>query len=398
MSPPIPLPAARVDQLPRSGTRAIAALLGGRTDVINLLFGEPDFDTAPHIAHAGIEAIEQGLTRYAPGAGIPELREVAAASVARRASVPVDPDAVVVTAGGVQGVFGALATLASRGDRVLVPDPGWPNYLGQCELLGLQVVRYTLAAANVFEPDLDELDRLCADTRAKVLLINNPGNPTGAVWSPEAVEGCVDIARRHGMWLVSDEVYDEITFEREHTSALGVDDGDGTVVAVYSCSKTYAMTGWRVGYTIAAERTAALITKVLEHEASSVMTPAQHAAVAAIDGPRAPVREMSEAYRRRRDLAVRALQEERLFTTTPQGAFYVMADVSSATTDATAFARALAAQVNGVACAPGDSFGSNGAGLLRISLAAAPEAIEEGIVRIARAVRAWSRADEERAG
>jgi aspartate/methionine/tyrosine aminotransferase len=250
----------------------------------------------------------------------------------------------------------------------------------------------------VYEPDLDELDRLCADTRAKVLLINNPGNPTGAVWSPEAVEGCVNIARRHGMWLVSDEVYDEITFEREHTSALGFDDGDGTVVAVYSCSKTYAMTGWRVGYTIAAERTTALITKVLEHEASSVMTPAQHAAVAAIDGPQAPVREMREAYRRRRDLAVQALSDERLFTTTPQGAFYVMADVSSATTDATAFARALAAQIDGVACAPGDSFGRNGAGLVRISLAAAPEAIEEGIRRIARAVRAWPRADEERAG
>jgi aspartate aminotransferase len=389
MSTRQPTPASIAERIPRHGTRAIAALAAGRDDVVSLTLGEPDFPTPAHIAEAGVAAIRAGDTRYAPGAGMPGLRAALAASVGARTGCKLGTEAVVVTAGGVMGVFAALAGLVERGGRVLVPDPGWPCYVGQCLALGLEPVRYRLDPSSGFEPDLEQLARLAAESGVGALVINNPGNPTGAVWSRATVEACVELARRHGLWVIADEVYDELTFDAPHvpTVPLGLDGGG--IVTVYSCSKTYAMTGWRVGYLVTAPPTAALLTTVLEHVASSVASPSQRAALAAVEGPQACVAEMREAYRARRDLAVRALDEEGLLCTRPSGAFYALADVSAATTDTWAVATRLASQSDGVACAPGDGFGPGAAGLLRLSLAAAPAAIEEGIRRIGRAVRDW---------
>jgi aspartate aminotransferase len=284
------------------------------------------------------------------------------------------------------GVLAALAALVPRGGRVLVPDPGWPCYAGQCTLLGFEAVRYALDPAAGFEPDLDALDALATTSNASLLVINNPGNPTGAVWRRETVERCVELARQRGMFVLADEVYDELTFGREHVSTVPLGD-DGGVVTTVSFSKTYAMTGWRVGYLVASPDVAAATTRVLEHAASSVAMPSQYAALAALQGPQDCVAEMRAAYEARRDLALEWLAQEGLPCALPEGAFYALADVSATGTDSTSFAHALAARAGGVACAPGDSFGPGAAGMLRLSLAAPAEAIEEGIRRIARAVR-----------
>ena len=374
-----------VAQIPVHGTRAIAAIAAGRADVINLTLGEPDFDTPRHIAEAGIAAVRAGHTRYAPGAGLPQLREAAAAAVTVRCGGIVSAEQVVVTAGAVLGVFAALAALVPRGGRVLVPDPGWGCYVGQCVALGLEPVRYPLRPETGFEPDLETLDALAAESGASLMVINNPGNPTGAVWRRDAVEGCVELGRRHGLWVLADEVYDELTFDRDHVSTVPF--GEGGVVTTFSFSKTYAMTGWRVGYLVGSPSVAAAATRVLEHVASSVGMPSQYAAFAALQGPQNCVAEMRSAYRARRDLAIGRLAEAGLPSSKPDGAFYVLADVSAAGTGSAAFARKLASQPSGVACAPGETFGPGAAGMLRLSLAAPPEAIEEGIRRIGKAVQ-----------
>jgi aspartate/methionine/tyrosine aminotransferase len=384
-----PEPAPAIVAAPRSGIRAIVALLEGRDDVINLTFGEPDFDTPAHIAEAGAAAIRAGKTRYAPGAGIMPLRVALARSVGARAGVELTPAHVAVAAGGVQAIFAALSALVEPGGGVLVPDPGWPVYAGQCTLLGLRAVPYRLDPAAGFEPDLVALETLAAAPGMRLLVLNNPGNPTGAVWSPATFAACLEIARRHGLWVISDEVYDELVFDGTHTPALALDT-DGRVVVVGSFSKTYAMTGWRIGYAIARPAIAALLTKVLEYDASCVGTPAQHAAVAALDGPQDCVATMRDAYRGRRDLAVAALDRAGLLVAVPRGAFYAMVDISAATTDSTAFAVALATAPDGVACAPGAAFGDSTAAMVRLSLAASPAAISEGIRRVAAGVASWA--------
>jgi aspartate/methionine/tyrosine aminotransferase len=375
--------------LPRNGIRAIAALAATQPGVVNLVFGEPDFPTPNHVVEAADRAVRAGHTRYGPSGGLPQLREAAAVAISRRSGVEVEAAGLVVSSGAVQGIFAALRALADAGDGVLVPDPGWPSYAGQCAILGLRALPYPLDSALGFEPDLERLEQLAIVSGAKVLVLNSPGNPTGAVWSAATVRGCVDIAERCGMWVISDEVYDEIVFDGEHAYAAAADP-DGRVVSVFSFSKTYAMTGWRVGYMVAPPEVAELMVKVYELEISCPSTPAQYGAIAALSGSQECVAEMRKAYLRRRDLAVEKLREAGLYVATPRGAFYILADVRSIDDDDAALAGALAVDEEGVACAPGSTFGRGGKGLLRISLAADADQIATGIERLVKA-RAESR-------
>ncbi len=386
MTPPVPTPGATVAALPRSGIRQIMELAMERGGTLNLSFGEPDFDTPAHIVEAAAEAARSGRTRYTASRGIPELREAAAAAITRRAGHVVTPDQVVATVGGVQGVFAALAALCDRRDAVLVPDPCWPNYVGICTLLGLEVVRYPLPASTGFEPDLDVLERLAGMAGAKVLVTNTPSNPTGAVWRRETVAATVDIAVRHGLFVLSDEVYDEMAFDGEHVPSAPF--APDHVVTVYSLSKTYAMTGWRIGYATAPPALIGSLGKVPEVEVSCPTAPAQWAAVAALTGPQDCVKRDARRLPRpprpggggaarggpvRGRTAGRVLRRSPTSPPPPPTRF--------------AFAEHLVRE-HGVAVAPGDTFGPGGAGLLRISLAAAPETIAEGIRRIGAAVRA----------
>jgi len=244
-----------------------------------------------------------GLTRYAPNAGIPELRETLAEKVTRRNGYGALPEQVVVTQGGIQALYLALRALLEPGDEVLLPDPAWPNYRMIAHLLGARVLSYPLVAGGGFLPRLEDLERLVTP-RTRAILVNSPSNPLGTVVPRELMEGLLAFARERDLWFISDEVYDEVVFDDVFASAGSVADSKDRLVSIYSFSKVYAMTGWRVGYLVAPPDLARILTGMQEPIISCVNTPAQMAALAAVTGPQDVVREMSEAYdsyRARRD-------------------------------------------------------------------------------------------------
>jgi aspartate/methionine/tyrosine aminotransferase len=363
-------------------------LARGRPGVLHLEVGEPDFPTPPHIVEAGIRALRDGHTRYTANAGTASLREAIAVKLRERNGIVAEPDEVVVTHGAINGLLASLMVLVEPREGILVPDPGWPNYQMIATMLGAEAVPYPLERSAGYEPDLDRLAELAASPDAKVLLVNSPGNPTGAVWSRQTMEQVVEIARANGLYVLSDEVYEEIVFEGEHVSPAIFDDG-GRVVTVSAVSKTYSMTGFRIGYLAATQEIAALIAKTQEAIVACPNDMAQVAAEAALTGPQDCVAQMRDAYRTRRDVAVRELGAAGLLVSEPRGAFYIFADVSEATADTAAFARALVVD-HGVAVAPGSTFGPGGAGLVRLSLASAADVVEEGIKRLAQAVAGWT--------
>jgi aspartate aminotransferase/aminotransferase len=389
-------PRGAVAAMPRSGIREVMDLASERPGVLHLEVGEPDFPTPAHIVEAGARAAAEGYTKYTANRGLPSLREAICDKLARRGGLTVDVDQVVVTTGAVGALMEALMVLVERGEGVLLPDPGWPNYGMMVTLVGAEAIPYPLDRASGYEPDLERLAELARRPNAKALILNSPGNPTGAVWRRETIERVVEIARDAGLYVVSDEVYEEIVFERAHVSPATFDE-DGRVVTISGVSKTYAMTGWRIGYLAAAPDVAALVAKVQEPVASCAAAVAQKAAEAALTGPQQCVAEMRDAYRHRRDVAVAALREHRMLVSEPLGAFYILADIGRATDDTYAFARGLVAD-RGVAVAPGDTFGPAGAGLVRLSLASGPDVIEEGIGRLAAGVDEWPRAGPSVAG
>ena len=377
-------PSRSVSAMRRSGIREVLDLATDRPGTLHLEIGEPDFPTPAHVVEAAARAAAEGYTKYTVNRGLLSLREAIRTKLAERNGIDVTPEQIVVAVGGDNALFEALLSLAEPGEAILIPDPGWPNYEMMAAAIGALALRYPLDRSRDFEPDLDALAELARDPRAKVLLINSPGNPTGSVWPRETLERVLEIAQEADLYLLSDEVYEEIVFEGEHFSPATLDD-EGRVITVFSASKTYAMTGWRLGYLAAAPPLADLIAKVQEAVVSCATAVAQKAAEAALLGPQDCVREMREAYRRRRDLTVAALRATQLFVTEPRGAFYVFADIGRATADTYAFSRVE----HGVAVAPGDTFGPRAAGLVRLSLATAPEVLEEGVARLARAVDVW---------
>jgi aspartate/methionine/tyrosine aminotransferase len=371
-----------ITAMPRSGIREVMDLARDREGVLHLEVGEPDFPTPAHIVEAGARAIRDGHTKYTANAGTASLREAIAARH------DVTPDHVVVTHGAINALLTALMVLVEPREGILMPDPGWPNYQMIATMLNAEAISYPLDPDADHEPDLEQLATLAATPGAKVLLINSPGNPTGAVWSRDTMRRVVEIAREHGLFVLSDEVYEDIVFDGEHTSAASFDT-DGRVLTVSAVSKTYAMTGWRIGWLVAAPELASLVAKTQEAIVACPTAMGQVAAEAALTGPQDCVVAMCEAYRRRRDVAVAGLAAGGLLISRPRGAFYILADVSRATRDTAAFARSLVVD-HGVAVAPGATFGPGGAGTVRLSLASPAEVVEEGVARVVAAVDAWA--------
>jgi aspartate aminotransferase len=381
-----PTPASSIARsMPVSRIREVMELAWGDPEAVHLEVGEPDFPTPEHVVEAAHEAARMGLTRYAPNAGIPELREALADKVARRNGYGARAEQVVVTQGGIQALYLALRALLEPGDEVLLPDPAWPNYRMIAHLLGARVLSYPLVAEGGFLPRLEDLERL-ATPRTRAMLVNSPSNPLGTVVPRELMEGLLAFARRRGLWFVSDEVYDEVVFDDDFLSAGSLAEPGDRLVSVYSFSKVYAMTGWRVGYLVAPPETASLLTGMQEPIVSCVNTPAQMAALAAVTGPQDVVREMNEAYRARRDESLGILARGGLPSSRPSGAFYVWTDVSGAGVPSVDFARSLIEREH-VAVAPGSAFGELGEGYVRLSLASSREDLLEGTARLVRFVR-----------
>lgn len=373
--------ATRPSALRPHGVREIMELAADIPDAIHLEVGEPNFPTPAHVVEAAAQAGRDGFTRYTSNFGIPRLREAVAAKMARFNGLRVDPSQVVVTPGGVAAISGVLTALVDPGEEVLVPDPSWPNAIMWTAVLGARPVPYALRQERDFLPEIGELEALVTPA-TKAIVINSPGNPTGAVFPAELVRGLVEFARRHDLYLISDEIYEQIIFEGEHCSPARFD-GDGRVITLSGMSKTYAMTGWRIGYLVASPPIVDLVGRLQEPVTSCAVGVAQMAAVAALEGPQDVVEEMRRSYMRRRDLAVDALKAHGLFRYAPRGAFYVMVDVRGTGMTSERFARELL-RAEKVAVAPGSAFGPSGEGFVRVSLASEESLLIEGLRRLCR--------------
>jgi aspartate/methionine/tyrosine aminotransferase len=366
--------------MPHSGIRLVAELVAQRPDAIKLHIGDTDFPTSDHIAEAAARAARDGFTRYPPSGGYPSLRELLVEKLRRRNAVEVTADRVVVTTGGAGALFTSFMTILDPGDEALLPDPGWSTYPSMLHSLGMSWRGYPLDPARGYEPDLEALEGLVGP-RTKAIVVNSPGNPTGAVYARATLDHLARFAERHELWLISDECYDELVFEGEHVSMARLADPDRTV-SVFSFSKTYAMTGWRLGYLVAPAAAAGALARAQVPAYASASSVVQKAGEAALTGPQDSVREMREAYRRRRDASVGQLDDAGLGYVRPSGAFYLMVDVSRGGTSAEVARRLL--EEEGVAVVPGDAFGPGGEGMVRVVLAAPDADIAEGLSRLAR--------------
>ncbi|HEX5831412.1 MAG TPA: pyridoxal phosphate-dependent aminotransferase [Gemmatimonadaceae bacterium] len=358
-------------------------------DVVRLDIGEPDFPTPPHIVEAGVRALRDGATRYVAPAGIAPLR-AALADALRARGVPASPDGVVVTAGARPMLLFALLALVRSGDEVLVPDPGYPAYTSAARLAGGRAVPYPLATRDgAFRVDVEAV-RAALSPRTRVLVLNAPHNPTGAVLDDGTLAELAELARRHDLWVVSDEVYAAFAFDGPSRSIAALPGMRARTVMVDSFSKTYAMTGWRLGFGVMPETLAPAVTTLVADSTTCAPAFVQHAGLAALAGPRETVDMMRTEYRRRRDLLVAGLRSvPGVRVARPAGAFYAFADVSTLlaaapVTGATAWLAERLLHAYGLACLPGSAFGARGAGALRFSFASTPDRLNDAVARLAR--------------
>jgi len=352
--------------------------------LINLLIGEPDFPTPEHIKFAAIEAIQQHAIGYGPSGGWILLKEQIADKVQRVNAYQISEDNVAVTMGGTGAIQAAFTAILREGDDVLVPDPGWPQYQLQLACCGANAIHYNLDQYNNWLPNLRQIEQLLTP-RSRILVINSPANPGGTVFPPQLIEQLLSFAQRHNLYLLSDECYDEIVFDGSHISPAtflsSQEFEQGHIICIYTFSKTYAMTGWRIGYLVSSKELVRTVTHVLDSNYTNISTIVQHAASAALQGSQVCVQTMRTAYHQRRDCAIAMLKDFNRYTYTPQGAFYILVDISHPNAperQSNVFARTLL-QKRHVAVAPGTSFGQVVPHMVRISLAAAEQDIARGI-------------------
>lgn len=367
---------------PRSGIREIHEAALKLDHVIHLELGEPGYDTPAHIVEAASKALRDGWTKYTSNEGVPALREAIAQKVGRVNGYEAQPDEVIVTSGAVEGIYSTILSLLDEGDEILIPDPAWSNYVTMVHLARARAVPYPMREANGYVPDIDEL-RSLVSPRTRAILINSPSNPLGSVWTREQMLRVLEFAEQNQIWVISDECYDELVFSPATFTAarsLGFED---RLISAYSFSKTYAMTGWRVGYLVAPRQVTKTIAKVHEPIVSNVSAVGQAAGIAALTGPQDCVREMREGYRARRDLAMK-LAAEIPGTTAfpPAGAFYLWLRQPADGRTSKQFALELL-EGAGVGVAPGTAFGAAGEGYFRISFGGSSEQLSIAMKRIA---------------
>jgi aspartate aminotransferase/aminotransferase len=343
-----------------------------------LEIGEPDFSTPDHIVTGAFEAAQNGFTKYTPNPGMASLRDAIAAHATIRTGTNVDPQRVVITTGAVGGLFCALMSVTDAGDEVLIPDPGWPNYESITHLAGGKSVQFDLLPEAGFVPDFAKIEAMVTD-RTKAIMINTPGNPTGAILPADVMEQLAEFAKRHGIYVISDEVYEDIIFEGEHVSAakFGLDD---RLFLVSGASKTYAMTGWRLGYVICPEDLAPVAAALIEPVASCASSISQKAYEVALAGPQDCVSDFREIYRRRRDIVLDVLGNTGLLPVVPAGAFYALVDITDrhAAQGSLAFAKRLLQEKN-VAVVPGITFGPSCDRYVRVAFTTSDDALREGL-------------------
>jgi aspartate/methionine/tyrosine aminotransferase len=361
--------------------RARALEAKGRS-IVHLEIGEPDFDTPRAVVAAGIASIERGETHYTPSAGIPELREAVAGYLNRARGLAIEPGQVIVTPGAKPIMFYAILALLESGDEAIYPDPGFPIYASMISFAGAKGVPLALREENDYVPDLDELRRLITP-RTKLLILNSPHNPTGGVLSPEAIREIARIARERDLWVLSDEIYAEIIYEGKHRSIVAEEGMAERTILLDGFSKTFAMTGWRLGYGAFPKPLVDPVAKLVTNSVSCTATFTQRAGVVAISQRPAEVDTMLAEFRRRRDAIVAGLNRiDGITCRLPHGAFYVFPNVTGlGLGDAATVANRVLNEA-GVAALAGTAFGPVGEGHLRLSYANSLENLNLAVERI----------------
>jgi aspartate/methionine/tyrosine aminotransferase len=372
--------APHIARMPGSGVRHILERALRRPGTIVLAVGEPGEVAGATVRDAGAAAWTAGEIRYTPNGGIPALREAIRAKLARENGLEADVEQIWVTVGATQALHLAMALTLSRGDEVLVPDPGYTTFTMNAHLLQATPVPYPLRPERGFQPDLDELDALVTP-RTRALIVNTPSNPLGSTFDRATLEALVALARRHDLWVISDEVYERFTWGHPHVSPATLDD-DGRVLSVFSMSKTYAMTGARVGWLVTPPGWRQTMLRVQESVVSCVDEPAQRAAVAALTGEQTAVAASAAHYRDNLAAATALLDARGLRYLAPTGAFYLWIDVSHASGgDVVAWCERFLDE-QGVAVAPGSAFGASGEGWVRVCVASGEAELLEGLSRL----------------
>lgn len=373
----------RAEEVPWSGIRKMFNLAAQVPEAVNLSVGQPDFDTPEHIVEAAKRALDEGETRYTPGLGIPPLREAIARKVWRENKIETDPaKEIMVTVGAMEGIILSLLAIVDPGDEVIIGDPTYTNYEGQIRLVNGQPVRVPALESNDFKMDPDDIEKAITK-KTKLLIINSPANPTGAVLPRSDLEAIAEIAKRHDLFVLSDEAYERLVYDEvEHISIARLPHMKERTISVFTFSKTYAMTGWRMGYVVGPERVIDQMHKMQEDLASCIPGFTQRAGIVALDGPQDCVDEMVAEYDRRRGFIAQALNEiDGVTCLKPKGAFYAFPNISSLGSTSEEVAVFLLNESK-VICVPGTAFGPGGEGYLRISYAASLEDLEEGVRRI----------------
>ncbi len=356
--------------------------------VIHLEIGEPDFPTPAHVVEAGKKALDDGVTKYGPPPGFPQFRESIAAHVSRTRDLAVDAENVCVVPGGKPVLFFTMTALLEQGDEVIYPDPGFPIYESMIRFLRATPIAIPLLEGRGFSFDLDVLaDRLSENT--KMLILNSPSNPTGGVIPKEDLRVIAQLCRDRDVMILSDEIYSQIAYDSKPASIAGCEGMFAKTIILDGFSKSYSMTGWRLGYGVMPPWLAEAVALLMVNSNSCTASFTQWAGLAALEGPQDCVTEMVAEFRRRRDAIVRGLRAIPGFDClSPAGAFYAFPNVTG-TGIASAELADIILNEAGVACLSGDSFGEHGGGYLRFSYANSLENIQEAIERIRKISSRW---------
>ena len=350
-------------------------------DIIHLEIGEPDFDTPGNIIEAGCDALRKGFTHYGPSAGMMELREVIAQHVSETRRVNVTPDEVVIVPGGKPIIFFSILALAEEGDEIIYPNPGFPIYESMINYVGAKAVPIRLREELDFRLDVDEFTSLIND-RTKLVIVNSPHNPTGGVLEKKDIDAIAHAIGDRNIMVLSDEIYSQLIFEGEEHSIMSIDGMKERTILLDGFSKTYAMTGWRMGYGVMRADLATHISRLMTNSNSCTASFTQIAGVEALRGSQKSVDAMRAEFKKRRDVMVAGLNKIKGFTCrVPHGAFYVFPNIAKTGWPSKKLADALLEDA-GVAGLSGTAFGDFGEGYLRFSVANSIENIEKALDRI----------------
>jgi aspartate/methionine/tyrosine aminotransferase len=383
--------ARRTHQVEWSGIRIMFAMAEQIPDVVNLGIGQPDFDTPAFIREAAKKALDEGFTRYPPAKGFADLRKAIAKKLEVENGITADPNAeIFVAVGAMQVIFNTCLHLLNPGDEVIVIDPGY-DYYSQIRLFGGVPVPVKVYESNQFKVDPADIEAAITE-KTKLMIINTPSNPTGALFDEEILKKIADMAKARDIWVLSDEPYEHILFDRQKHVSIGAFEGMAErTISAFTLSKSYAMTGWRVGYAAAPKVIIDEMEKLMEHMVSGVAAMAQRAALTAITAPQDCVREMVATYDQRRQLVYDGLNAiDGISCLKPESTFYAFPNIKATGLSSWDFAKYLV-QEHRVAVVPGSIFGEGGEGYVRFSFAAGMDQLKEGMARIEKGVAGLKR-------